>query len=52
MWDKRAVECIKVVVGTFSISCKFKYVMDQFDWSFSGVYGPNVDSKRHYLWGE
>jgi hypothetical protein len=28
MWDKRAVECIEEVVGTFSISYKFKSVMD------------------------
>lgn len=52
MWDERAVECIEEVVGTFSLSCKFKSVMDQFVWAFSGVYGPGGDSDRHYLWVE
>jgi exonuclease III len=34
MWDKRAVECTEEAVGTFSISCKFERVMDQFVWAF------------------
>lgn len=47
MWDKCVVECIEEVMDTFSICCKFKSIMDRFVWAFSGVYGPNVDSKRH-----
>jgi hypothetical protein len=39
MWDKHAIECIKEMMRTFSISCKFKYLLDQFDWTLSGVYG-------------
>lgn len=52
MWDKCVVECIEEVMDTFSICCKFKSIMDRFVWAFSGVYGPNVDSKRHSLWEE
>jgi hypothetical protein len=50
MWDKLDVECIEEEVGTFSLSCKFKSVLDQFVWALSGVYGPNADSHRHFLW--
>jgi hypothetical protein len=52
MWDKRAVECIDEAIGTFSLSCKFKSVLDQFVWAFSGVYGPNDNSERILLWEE
>jgi len=52
MWDRRAIECIEEVVDTFSISCKFKSVLDQFVWLFAGVYSPNADSEVHYLWEE
>jgi hypothetical protein len=27
-------------------------VHDQFEWIFSGVYGPNVDAERFILWEE
>lgn len=50
MWDKLDVKCIEEEVGTFYLSCKFKSVWDQFVWALSGVYGPNADSDRHFLW--
>jgi hypothetical protein len=31
MWDRRVVEKIDEVVGDFSISCRFRSVIDQFD---------------------
>jgi exonuclease III len=52
MWDKCIVDCLYVVVGTFSLSCKFLSVLDQFVWAFSGVYGPNADPDRNFLWEE
>jgi hypothetical protein len=52
MWDKRVVECIDEAVGTFSLSCKFKSVLDQFVWAFSGAYSPNDNSERLLLWEE
>jgi hypothetical protein len=46
------MECIEEAVGILSISCKFKFVLDQFIWAFSRVYGSNADSEKHYLWEE
>ena len=40
------------VVGSFSVSCKFKSVEDQFIWAFAGVYGPNSVGGRRLLWEE
>jgi hypothetical protein len=52
MWDKRVVECIDEAVGTFSLSCKFKSVLDQFVWAFTGVYSTNDNSERSLPWEE
>jgi hypothetical protein len=52
MWDNRVTEVQDCVKGQFSISCRFKNVQDQFDWAFSGVYGPNLDVDRSILWDE
>jgi hypothetical protein len=38
--------------GYYLLSCKFKNVLDQFEWIFSGVYGPNVDREMGILWEE
>uniref|UniRef100_A0A2N9J584 UBC core domain-containing protein n=1 Tax=Fagus sylvatica TaxID=28930 RepID=A0A2N9J584_FAGSY len=43
MWDKRVVEKLDVVVGSFSISCYWRGLVDGFDWVCSGVYGPQSD---------
>ena len=52
MWDRRVVEKLEDAVGQYSVSCKFKTVMDQHEWMFTGVYGPNLDSERQGLWDE
>ncbi|KAK4607051.1 hypothetical protein RGQ29_001035 [Quercus rubra] len=39
-------------VGCFFVSCKFKNVADHFVWAFFGVYGPNSDRDRRFLWEE
>ena len=39
-------------MGSFSVSCKFKSVVDQFAWKFTGVYGPNLVRDRWLLWKE
>jgi exonuclease III len=52
MWDNRVTEVQDCVKGQFSISCRFKNVQDQFEWAFSGVYGPNLDVDRFILWDE
>ena len=52
MWDRRVVEKIEEVVGQFSISCRFKNVSDHFKWAFIGIYGPNLNRKRQFMWEE
>ena len=39
-------------VGYYSVSCKFRNVGNQDLWTFSGVYGPNLDKDRSLLWEE
>jgi len=52
MWDRRVVEKIDGCVGGFSMAVSFKNVDDPFAWAFAGVYGPNADGDRSYLWDE
>uniref|UniRef100_A0A2N9IF49 CCHC-type domain-containing protein n=1 Tax=Fagus sylvatica TaxID=28930 RepID=A0A2N9IF49_FAGSY len=52
MWDRRVVEKMDSAVGQYSISCKFRNVLDQTDWAFSGVYGPNINRERDIMWEE
>ena len=40
MWDSRVVEKLDDAVGNYSVSCKFRSVVNQSEWVFSGVYGP------------
>ena len=46
------MEILEEAVGCFSVSCMFKNVVDQFEWAFTGVYGPNSDKDRRLLWEE
>ena len=46
MWDTRVVEKIEEAVGSFSVSCKFRSVINHQKWAFFGVYGPQTDSER------
>ena len=52
MWDRRVIEIVEEAVGQFLVSCRFKNVVDQFEWAFTGVYGPNSDKDRRLLWEE
>jgi hypothetical protein len=52
MWDSRVVEKIDDAVGNFSVSCKFRSVVNQTEWAFSGVYGPQTDRERLIMWYE
>lgn len=52
MWDRQVVEKIEEAMGTFSVSCKFRMVSNQYEWIFSDVYGPNRDADRGGLWDE
>jgi hypothetical protein len=51
LWDRRVVERIDSAVGHY-ISCKFRNVLDQKDWAFFGVYGPNINRERNVMWEE
>jgi hypothetical protein len=52
MWDKRVVNRMEVDVGDYVVACSFKNVDDGYEWAFAGVYGPNGDSDRCFLWDE
>ena len=52
MWDRRVVEKVEEAIGQYSVSCKFQNVEDQFEWAFSGVYSPNADIDRRFMWDE
>jgi hypothetical protein len=52
MWDKRVVNRMEVEVGDYVTTCSFKNVNDGYEWAFVGVYGPNGDLDRHFLWDE
>ena len=43
---------MEIAVGYFFVSCKFKNVGDQFEWVFTGVYGPNLNKRRRKMWEE
>ena len=52
MWDKRILEKIDSLVGSFTVSCQWKCLEDGFTWIGSGVYGPNLKGVRSYFWDE
>ena len=52
MWDRGVVSKLEVCLGSFVASVSFKNVDDGFMWAFAGVYGPNRDIIRRYLWEE
>ncbi|KAG2683697.1 hypothetical protein I3760_10G044500 [Carya illinoinensis] len=51
MWDKIATNLVEYL-GEYLVSCSFINVDDGFGWGFAGVYGPNIDSERSFLWDE
>ena len=52
MWNKRALEKMEAMFGTFSISVKWQGVVDGFIWACSGFYGPNDNNERGHMWDE
>ena len=49
MWDKRALEKMEAMVGSFSVSVKWQGVVDGFMWACLGVYGPNDNNERGHV---
>ena len=39
-WDDRIVTYVDTQVGLFSLSLKFRNILDNFEWWLTGVYGP------------
>ena len=52
MWDTWMVEKIDEAIGHDFVSCKFRNVVDQHEWAFSGVYGLQFHKERHLMWEE
>ena len=52
MWDKMVVTKLDMEVGECMAACSFKNVVDDFEWAFVGVYGPNGNFDRRRLWDE
>ena len=50
MWDRRVVEKIEDCVRKFVVACMFKSVIENCEWAFAKVYGPNDDGARSMLW--
>ena len=45
-WDDKLVSFVDSQVGTFSLSIKFKNILDNFEWWFMGVYGSCISNLR------
>jgi hypothetical protein len=52
MWDRRLVSKIGDCLGNYVVACSFRNVEDGFLWAFAGVYGPNSNGLRRFLWEE
>ena len=52
MWDKRVLEKMGAMVGTFSVLVKWQGVVAGFIWACSVVYGPNDNNERGHMWDE
>jgi hypothetical protein len=50
--DRRVVEKLEVCEGRFPIASSFRSIGDKFEWAFVGVYGPNNDNDKQFLWDE
>ena len=52
MWDKRVLEKMGAMVGTFLVLVKWQGVVAGFIWACSVVYGPNDNNERGHMWDE
>lgn len=52
MWDKRVLEKLDCYTSTFTVSCQWKSLDDNFIWTGSGIYGPNLGGARGSFWDE
>ena len=52
MWDRRVLERLEFMVGSFFVSVRWQRVGDGFSWACSGVYGPIDNNARGLMWDE
>ena len=50
-WDKRRINMVDSMVGSFSVSYLFKMAEDGFQWAFTGVYGSVEKNLREIFLG-
>ena len=51
-WDKRRLSLVESEYGSYSLSCVFSMVEEDFLWMFTGVYGPVERRHKEILWEE
>ena len=51
-WDSRVLKLLAKEKGQFTVSCRFKFIVEDRTWVFTGVYGPTVYGARDLLWDE
>jgi len=52
MWDKFFFTLVSSSCGEFSITCFLQMVGGDFEWAFTGVYGPHTRSEKLRMWEE
>ena len=51
-WDTWVIQLLEKEEGQYTLSCRFKSLEENFNWVFTGVYGPTVHGRREDLWEE
>ena len=51
-WDSCVLKLLAKEEGQFTVSCRFKFIVEDRTWVFTGVYGPTVYGARELLWDE
>ena len=52
IWDRRVLERLEIMVGSFSMSFWWQGMGDGFIWACLGVYDPNDNNVRGQMWDE
>ena len=51
-WDSRVFQLIEEEESRYTISCRFRTFDENFQWVFTGVYGPTDGGSRELFWEE
>lgn len=52
LWDTRVLELVELCIGCYFVSAVFRNTEDGVQLAFLGVYDPNDDSIKRFLWEE